>query len=121
MSKYGVRDTRSGIMTSCRLRRLKPCSGPARCLHADITCNFLSPLACTGNGKPKKSVALVEPVSLNQTVTELVMAKFGSEPRSEPEPDRTGLQFGVRVRVMAWTGPQWGSRFGKSPNPVEPL
>ena len=31
----------------------------------------------------------------------LVMAKFGSEPRSEPEPDRTEPQFRVRVRVLA--------------------
>ena len=58
------------ICTSCRLRHLKPCLGLAQCLHSDITCNFLSHLACTGNGKPKKSVALVEPVSLNQMVTE---------------------------------------------------
>jgi hypothetical protein len=35
----------------------------------------------------------------------LVMAKFGSELRSEPEPDRTGPYFGVRVRVLTQTGP----------------
>ena len=28
------------------------------------------------------------------------MAKFGSELRSEPEPDRTRPYFGVRVRVV---------------------
>jgi hypothetical protein len=33
------------------------------------------------------------------------MAKFGSELRSEPEPDRTGPYFGVRVRVLTQTGP----------------
>ena len=34
-------------------------------------------------------------------VLTFVMAKSGSEPRSEPEPDRTEPQFRVRVRVLA--------------------
>ena len=48
----------------------------------------------------------------------LVMEKFGSDPWSEPEPDRSGLQFGVRVWVLTWTGPTVLVRVRHIPEPL---
>ena len=47
------------------------------------------------------------------------MAKFGSELRSEPEPDRTRPYFGVRVRVVDMDRTN-GSGYGLA-NPRTPL
>jgi hypothetical protein len=50
-------------------------------------------------------------------VTGLVMEKFGSEPRSEPEPNRTERYFRVRVQVLTRTGPSVPFRVRVIPEP----
>ena len=41
----------------------------------------------------------------------LVMPMFGSEPRFEPEPTRTGPRFGSEFKEIAEPNPRSGSRF----------
>jgi hypothetical protein len=47
----------------------------------------------------------------------IVMEKFGSEPRSEPEPNRTERYFRVRVQVLTRTGPSVPFRVRVIPEP----
>jgi hypothetical protein len=51
---------------------------------------FLGP-----DGGPREGGIRLPPEKITNT-THLVLAKFGSEPRSEPEPDRTGRYLRFR-------------------------
>ena len=87
-------------------------TGPINLPKIFIVCNT-SALSINRDCKVE-SPSRLEPDLAQARASCLVMPKFGSEPRFEPEPLGPNPKFGSRFRAFAEPNPRSSSRFSQS-------